>query len=418
MPDAGQLTFKGCKCKSHCGPDSTDLYNCDFCRTEDKCGHNSLLGHWDYCFYPPDATFEAQSFQDKMDHFWAKITKDSTRANKYPNVLGILTESVQTTFDNRKDDMPNGRIKYIHTIGSICKFNLEISEQSPYTGLLGPGHKKGFIRMGSAADYNNNGLTPGLGFKFPRTNAASGGFVALHSLDLGQSWNFFEYNQSNHISPPTGVTKALALKFNQASQCAPQVGLSDLARFSQDGTEHTSPRFPFKLFLMPSSEVQTPKTKKTVDQVHAEMAAFPIGTTLYTVYACGRALGDEMKPTDGGLEQACGEPLELGAIVTTSKCTTSAYGDSKFQIRHQRIEEDWQLNPDILEQYDAKRACGSSSSVSPHGVPKTCSAQANRGPDELDAQGDVSDLSNAKKSSIWGSACLLLVQLVLAMQVL
>jgi len=333
------------------------------------------LHHWDYCVYPVDEDFEAKSYSEKNDIFWKRIVADTTRAAKYPNVLGILEESIQTSFDNMKDQMPNGRQKMIHTIGSICQFKLDISDKSPYTGLFGPGAQHGFIRMGSAADYSNGGLTPGLGFKFARTGIHSGGYVALHSLDLGQSWNFFKYNLSNHISPPTGATAILAKKFNQASQCAPQVGLSDMARYSQDGTAHENPKFPFKLFLVPSSNVQTPDRKKTPDEVHAEMAAFPIGTTLFTVFACGTAIGDEMKPTDGGLEKACGSPFELGAMVTTTKCTTSSYGDHKFHVRHQRVEEDWALNPDILKQYDAAKACGWSGRISPSGAPTKCSSK-------------------------------------------
>lgn len=375
-PDPGQKTFKGCTCKSYCGPDATDAFNCDFCRTEGNCGRAGWGGSWDYCVYPPNNAFEMKDWQSKHAYWWKQLTADTRRESKYPNVLGITTESIQTSFDNWKDEMPSGRKKYIHTIGSVCQFQLTITSDSPYTGLLGPGAQHGFIRMGSAADYSNGGLTPGLGFKFGRSDQLSAGFVALHSLDLGQSWNFFKYNQSNHISPPEGATKALALKFNQASQCAPQVGLSDLARYSQDGTEHNPPKFPFKLFLVPSAEVQTPDKEKTPDEVHAEMAAFQVGTTLYTVYACDRAMGDEMKPTDGGLEAACGSPLKLGDVVTTSQCTTSAYGDKKFQIRHQRVEEDWELRPDFLKQYDAKKACGwSGKSVSPSGVPKKCSAE-------------------------------------------
>ena len=100
-----------------------------------------------------------------------------------------------------------------------------MNSASHYTGLFQPGSVHGFIRLGSAASYSNGGLTPGLGLKFPRTGQPSGNYVALHSLDLGQSWNFFAYNVSNHISPPVGATAILAKKFNQASQCAPQVPL-------------------------------------------------------------------------------------------------------------------------------------------------------------------------------------------------
>ena len=112
--------------------------------------------------------------------------------------------------------MPNGREKKIHSIGSICPFSMTVSADSKYTGLFQPGDVHGFIRMGSAADpVANKGITPGLGIKFPRTGHPSGNYVALHSLDLGQSWNFFAYNMSNHISPPSGATAILAKKFNQ-----------------------------------------------------------------------------------------------------------------------------------------------------------------------------------------------------------
>merc|ERR1711874_748736 len=122
------------------------------------------------------------------------------------------------------------------------------------------------------------------------------------------------------------------------------------------------------------------ESAKTPDQVHEAMAKFPVGTKLFTVYACDSAIGDEMTPTDGGLENACGSPLKLGDMITTSQCVTSAYGDSKFQIRHQRIEEDWHWRPDILQQYDAKKACGwVGSSVSADGTPKTCAAEAGYG---------------------------------------
>lgn len=153
----------------------------------------------------------------------------------------------------------------------------------------------------------------------------------------------------------------LVKKFNQASNCGPQVGLSDMARYSQDGTKHDDPKFPFKLFLVPSKDVQTPNSKKTVDDVIAEMSAFRVGTTLYTVYACGKAAGPhERQPTIGGVELACASAFKLGDMVTTSKCTGSAYGDKAFHIRHQPIEEDWTLDPNILKQegYDAAQVCG------------------------------------------------------------
>lgn len=376
-PDEGQKTFKGCTCKSSCSATVDDLYKCDWCYTEDGCGHFGISGHYDYCAYPDQEDFEKQTFEEKNKFFWSEITKDTQRADKYASPLSILDESIRTTFDNYRDFMPNTRVKGIHSVGVICPFTLDITEESHYTGLFEAGEQLGFVRMGSAADpVSQKGITPGLGIKFARTGVHSGNYVALHSLTLGQSWNFFAYNMSNHIAAPDEfVTEQIAKKFQQASQCAPQVGLSDMARYSQDGKEHDAPIFPFKLFLIPSDEVQTPAVEKTIDEINAEMEKFPVGTTLFKVYACGKAASSEaeMTPTDGGLKVACAEPLLLGNMVSTDTCTSSLYGDTKFFIRHQRIEDDWKINPSFLSSYDAAKACGWSGPISADGAPPVCS---------------------------------------------
>merc|ERR1712007_278595 len=224
------------------------------------------------------------------------------------------------------------------------------------------------IRMGSAVSYDNGGLTPGIGVKFTRTNRHSGNYVALHSLDFGGPWNFFANNLSNHIPPPSGFQQNLLVKkFNQASNCAPQVGLSDMAKFSQDGTQHDNPIFPFKLFLVPGSEVQQSTEPKDVKKANAEMRSIAIGKTLYTVWACGQPSKNEEKPTTGTVQEACGDPFELGDMVTTSICTSSAYGDKKFHIRPQPVEEDWEANEQILKHagYDHTKVCGKKDTTRP-----------------------------------------------------
>ena len=59
--------------------------------------------------------------------------------------------------------MPAGRVKVIHTVGAVCQFTLDVSKDSPYTGLLAPGPQHGFIRMGGAANWtvDSKGYPPG-----------------------------------------------------------------------------------------------------------------------------------------------------------------------------------------------------------------------------------------------------------------
>jgi len=374
-PDAGQQTFSGCKCKTSCGASVDDGFNCDWCFTEGNCGHSGHQGYFDYCYYPANASFEALSYQDKTDYFWGRITESRNRSN-YPSAVTVLTTSSQTSFYDMTDELPAGRVKSIHTVGAICQFTLDVTADSPYTGLLAPGKQHGFLRMGGAVAWDlKKGFPPGIGFKFPRSGVPSGHFVTLNSLDAA-IYNFFALNMSNHIGGATSLTTTLLVKkFNQASQCPGQVGLSDMAAYTQDGQKVGTPKFPFKLFLVPL--VTRSNAPKLVDDVLADLASFPVGTPLYSVYACGKGAGDaEMAPTTGGVEGACGDALLLGDLVTTTECTASKYGDEKFFIRHQPVEEDWLLNPDILNQYGESgptKACAwSGSDVSAAGLPASC----------------------------------------------
>lgn len=370
------MTTLGCVCTTSCGASVTDAFKCDWCYVEGSCGLNSLRGRYDYCVYPDDEAFANQSFVAKTDFFWQKMTADTTRAASYPSVTVAVSTSVQTSFHSYSDEMPAGRVKSIHTVGSICQFSLDVDEGSPFTGLFAPGPKIGFARMGGAIAWepSSEGLTPGIGFNFQRSGMFSGSTVALVTLEAA-TFNFFQYNFSNHIAEPkSAATLVLAKKFEQASQCPSQVGLSDMASYTQDGVAVPTPKTPFKLFFVPTDEVQRPNTPKSIDDVMADMASFPVGTRLLTVYACARGNGDaELNPTEGGVEQACGEPYLLGDMVTTTACTTSAYGDAKFFFRHQLIEEDWAANPEFLEQYDVAAACGyPGADLTPDGTPTQC----------------------------------------------
>jgi hypothetical protein len=381
-------------------------FNCDWCFTEGKCGHAGLQGQFDCtcslpftrtsrlvdpswllvwtgatgvvradCYYPANTSFDALSYQEKTDYFWGRIT-ESRNHSSYASAATVLITSSQTTFYDMTDELPAGRVKAIHTVGAICQFALDITADSPYTGLLAPGKQSGFLRMGGALGWDlKKGYPPGIGFKFPRSGAPSGHFVTLHSVDAA-TYNFFALNQSNHLPGPASLATTLLIrKFQQASQCPGQVGLSNLATYTQDGQKVATPKFPFKLFLAPL--VQKSNEPKLLEAVLADLTGFAVGTPLYAVYACGKGAGDaEMTPTDGGVETACADALHLGDLITTTECTTSKYGDEKFLIRHQPVEEDWLLNPDILNEYGESgptKACAwSGDDVTPTGIPPSC----------------------------------------------
>ena len=141
--------------------------------------------------------------------------------------------------------LPKGRVKTVHSVGAVCKFKLEIAN-SPYTGLLSNGTRKGIMRLGSSLDVSNNaGVKPGIAIKFMRTNRSSGNLFLMHKLDPivdpitgSKIYDFFSVPVHTHIKPSkpdvweiAEARKAGIKKFEQASNCTARLGLSDLARY-------------------------------------------------------------------------------------------------------------------------------------------------------------------------------------------
>lgn len=345
-------TVNGCTCKSNCGASITDLYNCDWCYTLNGCGSTGISGSYDYCVYPANKQYEYQTWDKKLSYLWSQIDADHT-SGVAGSPLNLLKTSVQTSFDSVSDEMPAGREKWIHGIGAVCKFSMQINASSPFTGVWKANNvAHGLVRMGSAIPVTtSSGVVPGLGIKFLRSNVPSGNFVALYTLSPlpDNSYNFFERPFSNHIPAATGATAVLAKKFFQKSNCVTQVGLSDICAYDNEGRSTGVTKFPFQVILE-SKKVQFPKTPVTHAQLQQELAAIPSGTPLFQV-----SYFTDPKQAKSGMK-----PMVLGTMVTDGPCVNSKYGDATLFFRHQLIEEDWQQQPTWPGYLDATVDCSSS----------------------------------------------------------
>merc|ERR1712176_612582 len=183
------------------------------------------------------------------------------------------------------------------------------------------------------------------------------------------------HERQDHV---TEQIEQLNRHFETSSQCFSQVGLSNMARWNEDGDEARTVSFPFKLFFVPTQEAQLPDVPRTWDEISSELRGIPIGTSLFTVYGCGRPGKSEFHPTDGGIEQACADPIKLGPMTITSECVPSVFGDNTLYIGHQRIEDDWQLRPEWLSQYDVATACGRATQPVPDAIPAVCGVSNQR----------------------------------------
>jgi len=342
-------TDLGCTCTSSCGASLTESFGhrCDWCWTADKCGHSGLRGYWDYCAYPQMDLFEAQSHTLKREQLWQKITDSSVVDKSGPakdlaaSVAGTLTESMITVFEDKREVMPKGRAKVIHSQGVVCQFKLAISSDSPFTGVLAPGDQAGLIRMGSATSLDGvaGQFFPGFGIKFLRSGVLSADWVALRITgpSFSPPWDYFgAVPMSNHVAPAEALVKSG--KFQQASGCIDSVGLSDACEHTQAGEKVEAPVFPFEIMFQATGNVNVTGFR-TNDELLQQLSGIPEGSTIYNVVAYAT-------PAD----KVAGKKTPIGTLSTTSSCHRSLFGDLSLFFRHQRMEEDFALAPQWIPQ--------------------------------------------------------------------
>jgi hypothetical protein len=137
--------------------------------------------------------YESQTRQQKMTQLWNEITKDTTPGS-FPSPLklaGIFVESMFPTFDHREDTLPDGRVKYIHSVGVVGQVQLVPEPNQPYTGVF-QGSDSILLRLSCAkapdttkttpAEALDN-FTPGLGIKFLRDGQPSANVVAMYGVN-------------------------------------------------------------------------------------------------------------------------------------------------------------------------------------------------------------------------------------------
>lgn len=312
-----------------------------WCYTNNKCGKFGLKGHWDYCVYPKMDAYESQSYQQKEDQLWNNVLAPGNIGQSGPlpsfadTLTGALGESMITVFDDHWDVLPEGRKKVIHAQGVLCKFDLEVTNQR-FTGLFSSGKAHGIIRMGSATTSDGLlGIHPGMSLKFLRSGVKSANFVALAPDPTTENYNYFWRGFSNRVAP----AKALQLtgKFQQATGCINQVGLSDVCQYSQDGAEQT-PNFPYEIMFEAAAGIQLGSEKLSPEQLIGQLGSIRADVTLFDVYTYSSPTAKKQ-----------GNREKLGTLTTTSQCEQSAYGDTTLFFRHQRMEEDFALRPEWIE---------------------------------------------------------------------
>jgi len=343
-------TPNGCTCNSNCGTTLDDGNTEDWCTVDGDCGKYSYAwnSYWDYCLYKYDdltPEYRKLDWSAKQDLIWAKVTQDESIGANHPK--DIFKESLKTPFENEWDFLPEGRRKAIHGNAAVCQFTIDISSDSPFTGLFKAGETiSGLIRMGSASDFP--GLVPGIGVKMLRTGKISANLVALHKLDAlpNGNHNFFAVPLSNAIpgKAESLATRIVGKRFCQATDdCVNRVGLSNFCTHDQNGHEESSLVFPFRIFFEPADVNFPEEEPASAQEFYSQFKAIPVGTKLYTVRAM-------REPEDN-------EGIVLGHVITTDDCHPSNYGDNELAFKHQWVSEDVALKPEWRDAYAESCDC-------------------------------------------------------------
>lgn len=107
---------------------------------------------------------------------------------------------MKPTIDYVSDELPQGRRKYIHSVGSVFSAAFTPVSNTPYTGFF-EGADSLLIRISLAAspNYSNpsakaayNNFTPGHGLKYLIDGKPSANLVAMHSVNGVNSYNLFD----------------------------------------------------------------------------------------------------------------------------------------------------------------------------------------------------------------------------------
>jgi hypothetical protein len=233
----------------------------------------------------------------------------------------LTTTDLMVTVTRSSDEMPAGRPRVVHSIGSVVEVELLADRGTPYTGLFQGG--VGVARLSLARDPGNNAFTPGIAIKLLADGQPSGNILAMLSIDgQGTNFDFFANTFSNVIPDAQGIGgKLVASIFSKVSSTPGHLDVGNFAMHDRTGRAAPNPVAPEQLFFVPAPSVRAVPRKNSPDvDFRLDLAVIPEGTTLYDVFAA-RTIGAQAQ--------------HIGTLITRSPVTTSRFGDESIFFKHE-----------------------------------------------------------------------------------
>lgn len=273
------------------------------------------------------AGYEQMSAAAKRDLLWDQriVTSKYASLPAWPKVdlPGIMRLDLSVTLNRRSDELPVGRKKLVHALGTCAKVELVADENQPYSGMFKGGDA--IARFSLAAPPGEDNYTPAVALKFFINGQPSTNLQVMYSIDgQGKNFDFFANRFSNVLAEPTGFgTNIIGFVFKKASPFPNNLDLDGFARYDQAGTLYTTTKFkaPAQIHFIPTAEVaKVIRVNSPASDFRREIARVPVGTTMWDVVAA---------------DSASAPFVRVGKIVLRSEVVASAYGDEKLFFKHE-----------------------------------------------------------------------------------
>jgi hypothetical protein len=231
----------------------------------------------------------------------------------------LIPDYVATTLDHASDEMPEGRLKLIHTYGTVAPVKFVITQNNHYTGLFKSG-AEGLLRASLAHPFPS--YTPGFALKFLIDGKKSVNVFAMDSLEgQGDNRNFFAKPFKTKIDLPSSAhLKVLMLFFDKAMQrynpqgSSVHLPLDHMASVNKDGSKVARPVYPDSLVFVPAVKGFLPTSK---EDVRSQLERLFSNRTLYYVFA----------------EDKKGRTM-IGKLVQDGDFISSEFGDKNLFFEH------------------------------------------------------------------------------------
>jgi len=262
-------------------------------------GRRSRNGAEFGCYWPADMQFwgyeyESQSAYCKSEQIWERVLEDDRIQDWFDGVaqLPMFFQDTNDTFDWIGDDMPEGRLKIVHTRGTVTRINYESVGDHPYTGIF-KGAQHGIMRI---SEVNRTvpdvvRTSPGFGVKFLRDGYTSANGLAMFSFAGQPSFNFLANSWTTHLAEPQNTCGRMTVssKFAEGTRHLGNTSVMEWAEVDEHGYKEACPVWPFMLRFEPTITTAWPDTFQA--EFHEQMQLIQDDFHLFDVYALDEPIG-------------------------------------------------------------------------------------------------------------------------------